>query len=79
MEVVATGDAVAQLDDIVSGELDDASASAADHVIVRAFAEGVLVVRLLYAEVDLLKNAATNQQWQRSVDRGLTHSLTALA
>ena len=79
LEAVAVGDRVAETEDLLAVELDDLAAAAADHVIVRALAEGVLVAGELVAELHLLDDAAVDQQRQRAVDRGLGDALARLA
>ncbi len=71
-------ESASQLDDVVAGEFDDATASAADHVVVGVFAETEFVVGLLHVETHLFENAAIDQKRQRSVDRSLGDALPAL-
>lgn len=70
----------AQLRYLGGAELDDATAAATHHVIVRVLAVGVLVVDLLVGEVHLANNAAFNEEFKSSVNgrladtpRGLAH------
>ena len=62
-----------QFQDFVRRELDDSPATAADHVVVRALAERVFIVRLLYVKPDLFQDTAVDEEGQRAVDRRLAH------
>ena len=47
-------------------------------MIVRTAAEGMLIVRLLHLETNLLENAAIHEQRKRPVDGGLAYVMPAL-
>ncbi len=52
-------------------ELDDATAAAADHVIVRVAAVGVFVVHLLIREMHFFYDTTIDQELERAIDGGL--------
>ncbi len=77
MEVILSGDAGAERDDVVAAELDDSPAAAADHVVVRVFAVAEFIVGLFDVEADLFEDAAVDQKGKCAVDGGLGNVLVS--
>ena len=69
MKVVSVCDSPAQLDHLIGSELNDPPAASADHVVVRVFSKGVLVVGLFDVEAHLFEDAAVYKQGQGPIDR----------
>lgn len=73
VEVVPLCNPRPQLNNFIRSELDDSSAPAADHVIMRGFSERMLVVGLLDVKAHLFEDAAVNKQRQCAIERRLAH------
>ena len=79
MKTMSLADCFAQRLDFVGGEIDDPTAATTNHVIVRVFTVGVLIVSLFDVESDLLENSAIHQERQRPIDRGFSDLLAAFS
>ena len=75
-KVESIGDSLSEVDHLIGGEFKNAAALATDHVIVRAVAEGELIVNMFYVEANLFQDSGGHQQRERAVDGGFGNSET---
>jgi len=70
LEVMAFREVVNHSLQVLLIELQHLAAADADHVLVVAAAEDVLIVEVLITEVELAHKAGVNEQFEGPVDRG---------